>query len=122
MNETSEQMCRFICGGCKTEMIGKIPALRIYNFPESSGAVMSHERYSKCPKCGAMYLPIIQAIAANGMMTFGWRQAPKPNTIELSGVNGLTENEEVMNAKRKMAEDERKRYEQQTGKARGSIQ
>lgn len=102
MNEFAEQMCRFTCAGCQTEMMGKIPAMRIYNFPESSGCVMSHERPSKCPGCGAIYAPIIQSISSNGMMTFGWRRVSQQDTRELTGMHGLTGNMDLLSLQREI--------------------
>lgn len=85
-------MCRFTCATCKSPVLARIPAIRIYNFPEVSGCTMSHERHTKCPKCDTAYVPIIQLITGDAKIQFGWRVVTKQQMKDTSSMTSLTEN------------------------------
>ena len=109
MDEASG-LCKFTCGVCQTPLMARIPTIRIYNFPETSGCVMVHERPVKCPKCDARYVAIFQSISGDGKIQFGWRQVPdtkQPSTA----MTDLTGNMEVDQV-RKRIQEERQKHEQ----------
>ena len=69
---------QFNCGTCQEPMMARIPPFRVFNFPESSGVVMTHERVSKCPKCGTVYIPIIKNVKQGGELELVWKALSVP--------------------------------------------
>ena len=69
---------QFACGTCHEPMMARIPPFRVFNFPECSGLVMSHERMSKCPKCGTVYVPLIKGVKQSGEMELVWKAISTP--------------------------------------------
>lgn len=70
-------MCQFGCSTCNSVVVARIPAMRVYNFPEVSGVVVGHERLQKCPKCQTMYVPLIKGVDNNGKIEWVWKPLPQ---------------------------------------------
>jgi hypothetical protein len=71
--QSTVPVSQFKCGTCGNQMMARIPPMRVYNFPEVSGVVMSHERMSKCPNCQSVYVPLIKAVKPSGEIELVWK-------------------------------------------------
>lgn len=66
-------VCQFNCGQCSKPMAARMPAMRVYNFPEVSGVTLAHERVAKCAECGATYIPLIKGVTKEGVIELAWK-------------------------------------------------
>lgn len=66
-------MAQFNCASCGKPMAARIPNLRVFNFPESSGVVMAHERIAKCPHCSMIYIPLISGLGKQNEIQIAWK-------------------------------------------------
>jgi hypothetical protein len=126
-DSTNLGMCRFTCANCKASVLARIPAIRIYNFPEVSGCSMSHERHTKCPKCDTAYVPIIQLITGDAKIQFGWRvvtKQQKDGTSMTSLTATLPTQAEIKHhiIEEKIKDDEGDEEDEPTGEPRKTIQ
>ena len=69
--QSTVPVSQFKCGTCQNDMMARLPTMRVFNFPECSGVVMSHERMSKCPQCGTVYIPLLKGVSPTGQMETG---------------------------------------------------
>lgn len=72
-DQSMMSMAQFNCGSCAKPMAARLPNLRVFNFPESSGVIMAHERIAKCPHCGMIYLPLIGGLGKNNEIQVAWK-------------------------------------------------
>jgi predicted RNA-binding Zn-ribbon protein involved in translation (DUF1610 family) len=92
-------MAQFQCATCKNVMVSRVPAFRVFNFPESSGVIMAHERMAKCPNCGTVYIPLIGNVGKQGEIELVW----KPISTGESAIKTPTMHEtELINKSKKM--------------------
>jgi len=73
---------QFPCANCQTPMMGRIPPIRVFNFMETSGLVLSHERMSKCPNCGTLYVPLIKGLSSDGHLELVFKAIQQPGAIK----------------------------------------
>lgn len=84
------------CPRCSGKMFAVIPQARVFDFPEFSGVIVSHERVETCPHCAANYIALIdrQELAKIGTIPLIWRQVETnksavvpPSSAEIHAVN-----------------------------------
>lgn len=66
-------MCQFKCGNCQSPMVARTPPMRVFNFPETSGVVVPHERMAKCPQCSTVYVPLVKEVTQDGRIQLVWK-------------------------------------------------
>lgn len=66
------QMMKINCAQCKSEMLVRTPAFRLFNFPDASGFVFTHTRVDKCPECGVVYICMLSGIDGEGHIMLAW--------------------------------------------------
>lgn len=69
--------------GCGTEIAARAPMPQVFNLPTVSGLVFSHERVTRCPKCGLPYVCMIAGLSPDGLLQLAWtpvqqQQQPSP--------------------------------------------
>lgn len=77
-------MHKFQCATkeCGTEIAARAPMPQIFNLATVSGLVFSHERITRCPKCGAAYICMISGLDQNGVLQLAWTPIqPQQSTI-----------------------------------------
>lgn len=75
-SESLVAMCQFKCGNCENQMVARVPPMRVFNFPESSGVIIAHERMAKCPNCGTVYVPLVGKVTEKGEIQLVWKPIP----------------------------------------------
>jgi len=78
--QSTVPVSQFKCGTCQNDMMARLPTMRVFNFPEASGVVMSHERMSKCPSCGTVYVPLIKSVKQTGEIELVWKAVQTQET------------------------------------------
>lgn len=64
---------------CGTVISGRAPIPQVFNLATVSGLVISHERITRCPKCGAPYICMIAGLDPAGVLQLVWTPiAAKP--------------------------------------------
>ncbi len=90
IEETSMvSMCSFKCGNCQSAMVARAPVMRVFNFPETSGVIVPHERMAKCPTCFTIYVPLVKEVSQDGKIQLVW----KPITTKEQAVAAATFND-----------------------------
>lgn len=91
--DVSEQsvvaVCQFKCKNCQGQIASRLPTMRVFNFPESSGVVVAHERMAKCPKCDTLYVPLIGQVTSKGEIQFIWRPLPTAGNTEVENLRRM---------------------------------
>lgn len=82
---------------CGTEVSARAPIPQVFNLATVSGIVFSHERITRCPKCGQGYICMIGGLDQAGVMQLAWTainvqpQSPiaAPSGAEIEAINKL---------------------------------
>lgn len=76
----------FKCTGCQEHVQTKMPSIRWWNFEQSSGVVLVHDRPTMCLECRRLYLPVITGVETATMeIKIEWKEVKiqKPKKPEL---------------------------------------
>ena len=70
-------MAEFECGKCHGKIIVRMPKMEVVNRLSFSEVIFSHERPSKCPSCGELYLPLLSGISEKLELKLVWKMMPQ---------------------------------------------
>lgn len=122
MDDAKAAICKFNCMRCQTPIMARIPSMRIYNFPEMSGCIMSHERQTKCPQCQTSYVPIIQSVSGGGQLQFGWREVSLGQVMDPRTTNNLTGNMAMQATRKQEKKENEDNGNSESGKIGSAVQ
>ena len=83
-------MHKFPCNRpeCGTEISARAPMPQVFNLATVSGLVFSHERITRCPKCGAAYICMIAGLDQAGVLHFAWTPINQPSQSAIATPTG----------------------------------
>lgn len=83
MLPTGASVMEMKCLTCDKPMTVRVPPPRIFNGPDVSVMVFTHEKLDECPSCKQLYLFLLNPFDAEGNLSFKWTKvtARTPPTI-----------------------------------------